>query len=50
MVLARDGTYLTVAISGPAWRWHEALDRMEELYDEKSDAGLCRFLGLKGAA
>lgn len=50
MVTARDGTRLTVAISGPAWRWHQALDRMEELYDEKSDAGLCRFLGLQRAA
>lgn len=49
-VIAGDGTRLTVAINGPAWRWHQALDRMEELYDEKSDAGLCRFLGLKRAA
>ena len=46
----RDGTVLSVAISGPAWKWHQALDQMEKRYDEKSDAGLRRFLGLKHAA
>lgn len=50
VMITRDGQCLKIVIIGPPRRWHEALDRMERLYDEKSDAGLSRFLGLQRAA
>ena len=50
VVTAKDGTRLTVTIEEPAWKWHQALDRMEELCDEQPAAGLHRFLGFKQAA
>ena len=50
VVIGQDETRLTVTIDGPLWKWHQALDRMEELCDERPAAGLHRFLGFKQAA